>query len=179
MRNTNFLQFVDLFDESGFEIYETVTPVFVDQNLEDETSPAGRRRLEVRDVLSGLQAKFYELEAAVKDLPGEQADRALARWIYTLGQVTGGVRKTAVEELVREVPEHLLGGTDTQEERALERQIGSAATESQWEVHLGAKEEWAAAVTERARRKQLIRKGKGKREWAEQFAAEERAERGL
>ena len=160
-------------------MYETVTPVFVNQDFEDETSPSGRRRLEFRDVLSGLQAKFYELEAAAKDLSPEQADRVLARWLYTLGKVTGPVRKTAVEELVADMPEHLLEGTDTQEERALEKAIGQAATESQWEIHLGAREEWAAAMTEQSRRRELLRMGKGKREWAEQFAAEQKAEEGI
>ena len=108
-----------MWEDCGFEIYETIGTSWVQQRLDDDDDPARTtRRLEVREHLASLQAKYYEIEAAMGAFSSEDREIIMKRWIYNLGRVSGDLLRQAVQELLAEVPEGLRGGINMQQDRA-------------------------------------------------------------
>lgn len=68
-----------MFEDCGFEIYETMTKVYTERELADDSGSAPRRRLECRDALAALQESFYRMEEAVRGWEPEEADKAMKR----------------------------------------------------------------------------------------------------
>lgn len=92
-------------DECGYDVYFGMTTQWYQKEAEDEIGAPQRLRLKVRDCLSELHQRFYDLEEGVKALPPEEAEEALQTWLYLLYKVTGPVRKAAVSELTEKLNE--------------------------------------------------------------------------
>jgi len=74
-------------DEGGYEIYEGVTTDWVERGIREAIGAPVRRRLDLREVLDGLMAKYYALEADVKAMAPADADRVMTWWISQLAGV--------------------------------------------------------------------------------------------
>lgn len=51
-----------MFEEEGFEIYESTTKKYVIKDIYEEPNGPSKHMLEVREVLDEIKTKFYELE---------------------------------------------------------------------------------------------------------------------
>jgi hypothetical protein len=58
--------------------YEGVTTEWVEKGIREAIGPPVRRHLDLREVLDGLMAKFYALEADVKAIAPDDADRVMS-----------------------------------------------------------------------------------------------------
>ena len=62
-----------------------------------------RRRLDLREVLDGLLAKYYTLEADVKEMAPDDADRVMTWWISRLTEATGAMGTIGLSQFVQEI----------------------------------------------------------------------------
>jgi hypothetical protein len=62
-----------------------------------------RRRLDLREVLDGLLAKYYALEADVKEIAPDDADRVMTWWIGRLTEATGTMGTIGLSKFVQEI----------------------------------------------------------------------------
>ncbi|KAK9237478.1 hypothetical protein V1525DRAFT_403724 [Lipomyces kononenkoae] len=51
-----------MFEESGFEIYESVTNEYARDGIHDEIGTPERRALTCKEILERLRRKYYEME---------------------------------------------------------------------------------------------------------------------
>lgn len=86
-------------------------------DLYEETSLPARSRLQVRDHLASLQAKWYEIEEVMKTLSEEDAELVAKRWIGNLACFEGEAQQTAVRDLLADIPEGLQGGSESKQKR--------------------------------------------------------------
>ena len=56
-----------MFEEGGFEIYESTTKDYVIKDIYDEPDSPSKYMLDVRKVLDKIKTKFYDLEAGTID----------------------------------------------------------------------------------------------------------------
>jgi hypothetical protein len=82
-------------EESGFELYEGMTPNYM-TSADNEIGAPVRRKLEVREVLDSLLNRYYELEASTVVWPADIQDEAIRSWTKALDVITGSLRKEAV-----------------------------------------------------------------------------------
>ena len=62
-----------------------------------------RRRLDLWEVLDGLLAKFYALEADVKEMALDDADRVMSWWIGRLTEATGAMGTIGLSQFIKEI----------------------------------------------------------------------------
>ncbi|KAI9796654.1 MAG: hypothetical protein M1835_003450, partial [Candelina submexicana] len=98
LKEEDFQQYIYMFEDSGFELYERIGTEYYEREIEEEIGAPVRRRLDMREVLDSVKSRFYELEEQVAGLPFEEANRVMQWWIDSLDRVTGEVRKAGVEE---------------------------------------------------------------------------------
>jgi len=90
-------------DEGGYEIYEGVTTGGVKKGVREAIGAPVRRRLDLREVLDGLLAKYYALEADAKEMAPDDADRVLTWWIGQLTKATGAMGTIGLNQFVQEI----------------------------------------------------------------------------
>ena len=116
---------LDRCNNEGREAYRSEPP----EREEDETAPA-ERRLAVREVLDIIQQRFYAIEEATAGWEDERRTKFLARWIGQLGTMAREVRRTGVNDFVKEmeIPAEQLDGTESQQLRRARRPV----TREEW-----------------------------------------------
>jgi hypothetical protein len=62
-----------------------------------------RRRLDLREVLDGLLAKYYALEADVKEMAPDVADRVMTWWVGRLTEARGAMGTIGLSQFVQEI----------------------------------------------------------------------------
>jgi hypothetical protein len=67
------------FEESGMEVYEGLTLEAARGEM-DELGPIDRSKLETREVLAGVQAKYYEIEEKISSWPVLLAATVRKNW---------------------------------------------------------------------------------------------------
>jgi hypothetical protein len=70
-------EFLFLWEDGGYEIYEGITTEWVERGLKEAIGVPVRRRLDVREMLDGLMTKYYNLETDVKTFAPEDADKVM------------------------------------------------------------------------------------------------------
>ncbi len=108
-----------MFEEGGFEIYESTTKEYATKDIYDEPDGPSKHMLDVREVLEEIKTKFYDLEAGTVDWEDDVRERISAQWVAMLRQMTGPIRQQGVQEALKEL-------TDTGHDIAkLRRRMGS------------------------------------------------------
>ena len=95
-------------DEGVYEIYEEVTTEWVEKGIREAIGAPVRRRLDLRGVIDGLLAKCYALEADVKEMAPDDADRVMTWWIGQLTEATGAIGAIGLSQFVQRVTSKLL-----------------------------------------------------------------------
>jgi hypothetical protein len=62
-----------IFEEGGYNVYETMGTVHVWDREEESHEESTRRKLMVGTFLEGIRARFFELEEEVRELEEEEA----------------------------------------------------------------------------------------------------------
>ena len=73
-----------MFEEAGFEIYESTTKNYVTKDIYDELDGPSKHILDVREVLDEIKFKFYELKAGTAEWEDEVRERISAQWVAML-----------------------------------------------------------------------------------------------
>lgn len=92
-----------MFEEGGFEIYESTIKEYVIKDIYDESDGFSKLMLDVREVLDEIKAKFYDLEANTVDWEDSDRERISAQWMAMLRQMTGSIRQLAVRDALKEL----------------------------------------------------------------------------
>ena len=98
-------RWVYMFDEGGFEIYESTTKEYVTKDVYDEPDGPSKHMLDVREVLDEIKTKFYELEAGTAEWEDEVREQISAQWVAMLRQMKGTIRQRGGEEALKELAE--------------------------------------------------------------------------
>jgi len=91
-------------EDSGYEMYEGMTADYINKGIENDIGAPARRKLQVREILDGLLARYYDLEAETEIWPDNARDEAIRKWAKDLDLITGSLRQVAVEQLKRQLP---------------------------------------------------------------------------
>ena len=95
-----------MFEEGGFEIYESTTKEYVTRDIYDEPDSPSKHMLDVREVLDEIKTKFYDLEAGTVDWEDDVRERISAQWVAMLRQMTGPIRQRGVQEALKELTDN-------------------------------------------------------------------------
>jgi hypothetical protein len=90
-------------EDSGFDMYEGMTTDYINNGIENDIGAPARRKLQVREVLDGLLARYYDLEAETSAWPDDAQDEAIRSWLKDLDIITGSLRQVAVEQLKKQL----------------------------------------------------------------------------
>ena len=86
-------------EDSGFEMYEGMTTDYINKGIENDIGAPARRKLQVREILDGLLARYYDLETETETWPENARDEAIRKWVKDLDSITGSLRQVAVQQL--------------------------------------------------------------------------------
>jgi hypothetical protein len=95
-----------MFEEGGFEIYESTTKEYATKDIYDEPDGPSKHMLDVREVLEEIKTKFYNLEAGTVDWEDDVRERISAQWVAMLRQMTGPIRQQGVQEALKELTDN-------------------------------------------------------------------------
>ena len=95
-----------MFEEGGFEIYESTTKEYATKDIYDEPDGPSKHMLDVREVLEEIKTKFYDLEAGTVDWEDDVRERISAQWVAMLRQMTGPIRQQGVQEALKELTDN-------------------------------------------------------------------------
>ena len=99
----DFRRWAFMWEDSGFEIYETMGSAYFAKDIDDEIGAPTRRRLDMREALDTLKSKYYDLEDLVAKMPGYQAEDVMRWWIGKLEKMTGPLRSIGIAEFREEL----------------------------------------------------------------------------
>ena len=85
-----------MFEEGGFEIYESTTKEYVIKDIYEEPDGPSKHMLEVREVLDEIKTKFYELEENTALWEDDDKARISMSWVTMLRKATGPIRQQGV-----------------------------------------------------------------------------------
>jgi hypothetical protein len=75
----------------------------VEKGLREAIRAPVRRRLDLREILDGLLAKYYALEADVKEMAPDDTDRVMTWWIGQLTEAIGAMGTIGLSQFVQEI----------------------------------------------------------------------------
>ena len=96
-------QFAWLFDESGFEIYETWASIDCpDDVFDEEMGVPARRKLAMWEVLEQVRVNFFGLEEALvsQELALEDVNKLMEGWIRSLQCSNASIIRANVDALI-------------------------------------------------------------------------------
>ncbi|KAK9369388.1 hypothetical protein V1509DRAFT_645974 [Lipomyces kononenkoae] len=74
-----------MFEESGFEIYESFANEYVHDDIYDEIRAPERRALTCKEILKSLRSKYYEMEEVLLEQVGpDETARVMDSWLESL-----------------------------------------------------------------------------------------------
>jgi len=91
----------EIFEEGGYEVYETMGTVHVRDRQEETHGERTRRKLEVGTVLEGIRARFFELKEEVRELEQEEAHVVMTNWVQGLTESGQELMATTFTELLQ------------------------------------------------------------------------------
>lgn len=102
-RESDWINWAQLFEDGGFEIYKTTTKIKVRHNKDDDIEGPDRYVLQMREVLEHIKDKYYEIAEHTAEWTMEEQNPKIERWLLWLNKLTGLIRKQGVEEEMREL----------------------------------------------------------------------------
>jgi hypothetical protein len=100
--SSHFLLWAHMWEDSGFEIYETIGKEYFEREIDEDIGVPTRRRLDMREALDNIKERYYQIEEAVQNWKPEEADRFMKWWIEKLHRATGEMWKHGIVEFERE-----------------------------------------------------------------------------
>lgn len=94
-----------MFEDGGFEIYESTTRTYVVDEIHDAIGGPSKQQLEMREVLEQIKNRFFELQNLTADFDAEHKRRLLAMWVSHLKQLVGPIRRQGAKEALKELQE--------------------------------------------------------------------------
>ena len=94
-----------MFEDSGFEIYETMTTEYAAKDIYDEPGGPNKHLLEVREVLDDIKNVFYNMNDIMADWDTDRRNKASKQFVSTLRKITGPVRQQGAKEALKQLEE--------------------------------------------------------------------------
>jgi len=85
LREYHWNKWIYMFEQgiSGYEIYESISTEWIEEDIYQGIGAPARRKLQVREILAAIMQKYYEIEEAIAEegWPEEQAQEAIQEWL--------------------------------------------------------------------------------------------------
>lgn len=78
-QQSNWVTWAEIFEDSGFEIYETSASLEVERH--EEIEGADRHMLQIKEVLDAIKEKYYEIVEHTTDWTAEERNPQMQRGI--------------------------------------------------------------------------------------------------
>ena len=92
-----------MFEESGFEIYESMTKDYATKDIYDEPGGPAKHLLQVREVLDEVKAAYYEMHELMADWDADRRNAISKRFVKMLRKSTGRVRQQGTKDALKEL----------------------------------------------------------------------------
>ena len=92
-----------MFEEQGFEIYESTTKEYAEKDIYDKPGGPSKQMLDVREVLDDIKKRFYEIEERTAEWDEQTRITIASKWVDFLRKATGPIRKQAFEQALEEL----------------------------------------------------------------------------
>ena len=102
-QQSNWTIWAEMFEDSGFEVYETSARLKVE--CHEEIEEVNHHMLQMREVLNAIKEKYYEIVEHTADWTSEERSSQMQRWIDWLNKLTGPIKRRGVEEAMRQLEE--------------------------------------------------------------------------
>ena len=100
-------QYAHLFEESGFDIYESKEELEADYELAAELSGAAHRKKQIQECMEGMREKYYAMEEEIRrfKLENEEVDIVMEYWINGVVRMTGDIITQSVAQVIQQFPD--------------------------------------------------------------------------
>ena len=92
-----------MFEESGFEIYESTTKEWVVKDIYDEPGGPTKHLLEVREVLDDVKNAYYQMQEIMADWDADDRNAKSKQFVRMLRKMTGSVRQQGAMKALRQL----------------------------------------------------------------------------
>lgn len=89
-----------MFEDSGFEIYETSIRMKCETEKMEKTN---RQTLQMRETLKTIKEKYYEIAEHTADWSAEERASQIQRWLNWLDKLTKPIRSRGVKEALQKL----------------------------------------------------------------------------
>ena len=80
-------------------MYEDMTTDYINKKIENDIGAPARRKLQIREILNKLLARYYNLKIKTETWPKNTRDEAIRKWVKDLDSITESLRQVAVQQL--------------------------------------------------------------------------------
>lgn len=92
-----------MFEDSGFEIYESITKEYATKEIYDEPGGPTKHLLQVREVLDDVKNVYYQMHEMMADWDADKREATSKRFVRLLRKSTGEVRQQATKAALKEL----------------------------------------------------------------------------
>ena len=94
-----------MFENDGFEIYESTTKTYAINEIHDAIGGPNRQQLDMREILEDIKIRFFQLQNLTAEFDAEQKQHFLTSWVTHLKKLVGPIRQKRAEKALRELQE--------------------------------------------------------------------------
>ena len=96
-------RFAFLFEDGGYEIYESTTREYVVRDMNDAIGRSDRHLLNVKKVLDSIKDRYYEIAEYMERNAPDERYAFIQGWVDRLRLLTGPIRQQGVEQAINEI----------------------------------------------------------------------------
>ncbi|KAI9854655.1 MAG: hypothetical protein M1824_000241 [Vezdaea acicularis] len=104
LKDSDWKLFTFMFEDSGMEVYESMTKDFIHSDVHGIIGAPEQRKLKLREVQDSLRSAYYRIEEAASVLEPDTAATVVNTWIDGLSKVTGPLMQHSVRDLIASEP---------------------------------------------------------------------------
>ena len=98
----DWINWIDLFEDEGFEIYETTIKINVERQ-ENCIDGSNRHMLKIRKVLNHIKKKYYEIAEHTANWIVEKRNSKIRQWIDWLNKLTNSIKRQKAEKALQKL----------------------------------------------------------------------------
>ena len=100
-QSSDWAIWAEMFEDSGFEMYETSISLKVERH--EEIEEIERHMLQMKEVLNAIKKKYYEIAEHTADWTAKKRQSQMQRWIDWLNKLISFIKRHGVEKALREL----------------------------------------------------------------------------
>lgn len=117
IKDSDWDVWASMFEDYGFEIYESTTKDFVAKEIFDEPGGPNKHLLQVREVLDDVKNSYYQMQEIMADWDADECNAKSKQFVRMLRKMTGSVRQQGAMKALKQLDDegHRLGTSSDDE----------------------------------------------------------------